>query len=322
MGLNISYTPWLKKLVDDINLGYVSGYWRLDDNQVFGASLRYFSMGSITFRDDQGKPSGQYSPNEFSIDGSYNRKLSKNFSLGLAGRFIYSNLTGNSSGIDGAQAGTSAAMDINGYYSNNTRLGGYDGSYSFGFNISNIGAKISYSDENLKNFIPTNLRLGGQYLMDIDEYNSIAVNVDLNKLLVPTPPVFYVQGEEMADGSISTGNNKENEVKAGKWNDVGIIQGMVQSFYDAPEGGKEELKEIAYGLGLEYWYAKQFAVRAGYFHENELKGNRKYFSVGLGLKMNVFGIDFAYLIPRGDFQNNALADTWRFNLVFYFDNLK
>jgi len=319
MGASISYTPWLKKLVDDINLAYVSGYYRLDENQTIGAGLRYFSMGSITFTNDIGNEIGDYSPHEFAIDGSYNRKLSNNFSLGIAGRFILSNLTGGQGvGSETTEAGTSVAIDINGYYTRPMVVSGYKGSWAAGFNVSNIGAKLGYTEDE-KNFIPTNLRLGGAATIDIDDYNSISVAFDINKLLVPTPPHYYSDGDTLPDGTISDGLASPDNIKFGKDNNVGIIQGMVQSFNDAPGGFEEELHELTYSVGVEYWYAKQFAARAGYFYEHATKGNRKYFTAGVGLKMNVFGLDFSYLIPAGNFNNSPLSNTWRFSLLFDMD---
>jgi len=300
-GLTISYTPWLKKLVDDMSLSYLSGYYKLDDQQTIGVGLRYFSMGQITFTDETGYPAGNFSPNEFAFDGSYNRKLSKNFSLGIAGRFIYSNLAGKSSGT---QAGTSVAMDINGYYTNKLKISDYKGNWAAGFNISNVGAKLGYT-ESEKNFLPTNLRLGGAMTLDFDDYNSLTATLDINKLLVPTPPIYS--------------KDNKDEIIAGMDPNVSVVQGMIQSFYDAPRGFEEEMEEISYAAGVEYWYAKQFAIRGGYFFEHENKGNRKYFTAGVGLKMNVFGLDFSYLIPAGNFNNSPLSNTWRFSLVFDFE---
>ncbi|MBI9066480.1 MAG: type IX secretion system outer membrane channel protein PorV [Salinivirgaceae bacterium] len=314
MGATMSYTPWLKKLVDDINLAYLAGYYQIDKNQTIGASLRYFTMGNITFTDESNEKIGDFSPHEFALDASYNRKLSENFALGVVGRFIYSNLTGGTAaGEKTVSAGKTVAIDVNGYYTNKMTVGGYDGNWAAGFNISNVGAKLGYTEDE-KNFIPTNLRIGGAGTLHLDDYNSITATFDVNKLLVPTPPVYYIRDEIKPDGTVVTVSGEE--IKEGKDNDVAIVQGMVQSFYDAPGGGKEELHEISYAVGLEYWYAKQFAVRAGYFYEHATKGNRKYFTAGVGLKMNVFGLDFSYLVPAGNFNNSPLSNTWRFSLIF------
>lgn len=307
-GMTISYTPWLKQLVDDMSLAYVSGYYKLDKNQTLGVGLRYFSMGSITFTDDSGTPIGNYSPNEFALDGSYNRKLSDNFSLGVVGRFIYSNLSGGQA--EGSTAGTSVAMDVNGFYTNKLKISDYKGNWTAGFNVSNVGAQLGYT-EDTKNFIPTNLRIGGAMSLDFDEYNSLTATVDINKLLVPTPPVYIPD---------SIDHNGDRVIYAGLDNDVSVPKGMIQSFYDAPRGFEEEMEEYSFAVGLEYWYAKQFAIRGGYFYEHENKGNRKYFTAGIGLKMNVFGLDFSYLIPSGNFTNSPLSNTWRFSLIFDFDS--
>jgi len=312
MGFAISYTPWLKKLVDDMSLTYLSAFYKLDKDQTFGASMRYFSMGAINFTDEQGNEWSTFNPNEFSFDASYNRKLGKNFALGVVGRFIYSNLTGgltNGAG-EASSVGTSGAVDINGYYNNDIEVSGYDASWAMGFNISNLGSKLSYTEDE-KNFIPTNLRLGGSFTIDIDDYNSLTAAVDFNKLLVPSPPVR--QGDTL--------------IVAGKDNEVGVITGVFQSFSDAPGVAgltpfQEELSEINVSVGAEYWYAEQFAVRAGYFHESKYKGARKYATAGIGLRMNVFGLDFSYLIPTGgSFNNSPLAGTWRFSLIFNMANL-
>ncbi len=315
VGFSISYTPWLKKLVDDITLAYLSGYYKLDDDQAIGVGLRYFSMGNITFTDENGDTWGNFSPHEFAIDASYNRKLGDNFSLGIAGRFILSNLTdGQTTSGETVQAGKSGAVDINGYYRNDFDLLDYDAKWAFGFNISNIGSKMSYT-ETEKNFIPTNLRIGGSMTVDIDKYNSITATLDLNKLLVPTPPAYYQD---------SIDSNGKKVILYGKDPDVGPVTGMVQSFYDAPGNGyvdgmstfQEEMSEITYSAGLEYWYAQQFAVRAGYFHESQYKGNRKYFTAGVGLRMNVFGLDFFFFFPTSGTTNSPLSGTWRFSLLF------
>lgn len=307
-GVSITYVPWLRQLISDMNLAYVSGYYRLDKLQTIGASLRYFTMGNVNFFDNNGNGIGSYSPHEMAVDLSYNRKLSDNFSLGLAGRFIYSNLTGGQGGQDNGQveAGKSFAIDINGYYTDKLKLADYNCDWAFGFNISNLGAKLGYTSDT-KDFIPTNLGLGGAFTMQLDKYNKITATVDFNKLLVPTPPIC------------STGENGDRVILSGKDDNVGIIQGMFQSFGDAPDGFKEEMNEITTSLGAEYWYANQFAARLGYFHENAKKGNRKYFTAGVGLKMRMLGLDFSYLIPSGNFSNSPLKNTWRFSLTINFD---
>ena len=312
-GLSFTYVPWLRELINDMNLAYVSGYYKIDDMQTVGASLRYFSMGNINFTDNGGNNIGSYSPHELAVDASYNRKLSKNFSLGLAGRFIFSNLTGGQGGQNQEQveSGKSFAVDINGFYKDGIKIADYNCEWSAGFNISNLGAKLGYT-EDTKNFIPTNLGIGGALTMNLDQYNKITATIDFNKLLVPTPPLYYQD---------STDINGERIIWKGKDDNVGIIQGAFQSFGDAPDGFREELKEITTSVGLEYWYANQFAARMGYFHENAKKGNRKYFTAGVGVKMKMLGLDISYLIPAGNFSNSPLKNTWRFSLTLDVNDL-
>jgi len=289
--------------------------------------LLYFSLGNIIFTNMVGEVTGEFNPNEFSIDGTYARKLSDHFSGGIALRYIYSNLTGGyyieSAGQ--SKAGQSIAADISVYYQNDVELGDKSGEYAFGLNISNIGSKMSYTETADRDFIPINLRLGGRLSVDIDEYNSISIIADVNKLLVPTPPVYELDsaGNPVQDAS----GNKV--ILYGKDPNRSVVSGMVGSFNDAPgvlnssgerSIGKEELREITYSIGLEYWYSGQFAVRAGYFHEHATKGNRKFFTLGAGLKYNVFGIDFAYLIPTE--AKHPLENTLRFTLLFDFEGLK
>lgn len=312
-GVSVTYVPWLRELIDDMNLAYLSGYYKIDKMQALGASLRYFTMGNVNFTDNNGGQMGSFSPHELAFDLSYNRKLSDNFALGLAGRFIYSNLSGGQGGQDNepVESGKSFAVDINGYYKDNVKIAGLNSEWSAGFAISNLGAKLGYTEDS-KNFIPTNLGIGGALTVELDKYNSITATVDFNKLLVPTPPIYLPDTVDI-DGS--------RIITSGKNNDVGVIQGMLQSFGDAPGGFKEEMKEVTASVGVEYWYANQFAARAGYFHENEKKGNRKYFTAGVGLKMKVLGLDFSYLIPAGNFSNSPLKNTWRFSLIMNFADM-
>jgi len=299
VGFNVSYVPWLKGLVDDIGLGYVSGYGKIGDKQTIGASLRYFSLGNITFTNDQGVNQGTYKPNEFAVDLAYSRKLSENFSAAVVGKFIYSNLTlGQNVGGVESRPGTSVAADISMFYKKPLHFSrGKRGEWGLGVSINNIGNKISYTSSTEKDFIPTNLKIGTTFSMDIDDYSSISFSFDVNKLLVPTPPVLDSVGEP---------------IPPYKDNNVSVVQGMFQSFYDAPF--KEELQEINYAVGMEYWYDKQFSIRGGYFHENPHKGNRQYFTLGAGLRYNVFGLDFSYLIATNP--NNPLKNTLRFTLSY------
>ena len=305
MGFGVSYSPWLKKLVSDINLYNVAWFKRLDDEQVIAASLVYFSLGDITFTDVNNQPLGNFKPNEFSIDFAYSRKLSEYLSASVAARFIYSDLTQGQI-VAGLQtnAGTSIAADVSLYYQKPVQFKRIDGTFSWGLNISNIGSKISYSDQpGQENFLPTNLRFGPSLTLELDRYNTLAFMLDINKLLVPTPPVYDQNGN----------------IVEGKDPNVSVVKGIFQSFFDAPGGFSEELKEFTYGIGVEYWYDNQFALRGGYFHEAEMKGNRQFFTLGVGLKYNVFGLDIAYLVPTS--QQNPLENTLRFSLTFNFDDL-
>ena len=329
LGFAVSYTPWLRALVPDINLAYLSGYKKIDKDQTIGATLLYFSLGNIVFTNIVGEVTGEFNPNEFALDLAYSRKLGDNISGGLALRYIYSNLTGGyyieSAGE--SRPGRSIAADVSVFYQNDVNLGEKDGELGLGLNISNIGSKISYTQTADKDFIPINFRFGTSLTVNIDDYNSIAFVGDLNKLLVPTPPVYMTDNDgnpiEDADG---------NKVIAfGKDPNRSVPNGMFSSFNDAPgvivntETGdrsvfKEEMREFTYSAGVEYWYDKQFAVRAGYFHEHATKGNRQYFTLGAGLKYNVFGLDFAYLIPTE--ARHPLENTLRFTLVFDFEGFK
>jgi hypothetical protein len=305
MGFAVSYVPWLRALVPDINLSYLAGYRKLNENEAIAMELRYFSLGDITFTNIVGDVIGQYKPSEFALGTAYSRKLSDNFSLAIAGRYIYSNLTGGqAAGGIPTVAGQSIAADIAGYYTKAIRISGKDLDLAIGGNISNIGNKISYTETAVRDFIPINLRLGTAIGTEFDDYNKMSFAFDINKLLVPTPPVY----------------NQNEEIVAGMDPDVSVVSGIFQSFWDAPGGTKEEFREINYSIGTEYWYANQFAIRAGYFFEHDTKGGRKFFTFGSGVKYNVFALDFSYLInaSRAINGNNPLANTMRFTLVFDF----
>ena len=313
MGIGVSYSPWLRALVPDINLSYLSGYKKLDDKQAIGISLLYFSLGDITFTDVLGNVNGQFRPNEFAIDLAYSRKLSENFSSGVALRYINSNLTGGQyvSGGQSTHPGQSVAADLSFYYEK--EVGDKNNVFAAGVNISNIGAKISYTESTERDFIPINLRIGPSYTMNIDSYNKLTFALDINKLLVPTPPLYYADSVDVYGFPV---------IKAGSNDNVPLVSGMFGSFSDAPGGFKEEMKEINYSLGVEYWYDKQFAVRAGYFFEDPTKGNRQYITFGAGLKYNVFGLDFAYLVPASSDVKSPLENTLRFTLYFDFEAFK
>lgn len=305
-GLGLSYSPWLRNLVPDINLAYLTAYKRIDDKQVISGSLLYFSLGNITFTDIFGNTMRNFNPNEFAINLSYSRKFSENISGALTFKYIYSNLTGGTHvGGTETKPGTSIATDLGTYYQKELTVLDKVSVLRLGLNISDIGSKMSYTDDQDPDFIPINMRLGGSLEFELDQYNSITLALDLNKMLVPTPPVYDSAGINIIYGMDPN---------------VSVPVGMFQSFYDAPGGFKEEMREITYSLGLEYWYSGQFAVRAGYFHENETKGNRQFFTAGLGLRLNVFSLDFAYLVPTA--QNHPLARTLRFSLSFDFDTFR
>lgn len=319
MGVSVSYSPWLRRLVPDINLSYVSGYKKLGKDNAIGASLRYFSLGDIKFTNDQGDPIGDFNPAEFAFDLGYSQKFGEHFSGGLAVRYIYSNLTG---GVDvsgsNTQAGKSFAVDVSGFYTNDdAEVFGQDAIFNAGLNISNIGAKIAYTNDAIKDFIPINMRLGQSLTFIMDDYNTISILTDVNKLLVPTPPIYATDASGQPIIDETTG---KPEIESGKDPDVPIVTGIFQSFSDAPGGFSEELREFNISAGLEYWYNKQFAVRAGYMHEHATKGNRKYITAGAGLKLSVFSLDFSYLISTT--QQNPLANTVRFSLMFDFEAFK
>lgn len=311
LGVSISYSPWLRALVPDINLAYITGYKRIDKSQVIGASLRYFSLGSITFTNEYAQTIKDFNPNEFAFDVTYARLFSEHISGAVALRYIYSNLAGGIS-VGGAEShpGNSIATDISCYYQKNITVQQKKSKIAFGANISNIGSKISYTENADKDFIPINLKLGAAFSADLDDYNTVMITAEVNKLLVPTPPIY---SRDSLSGDLI--------IISGKDPNVAIATGMFNSFSDAPGGFKEEMREFTYSYGIEYWYSKQFALRTGYFHEDMSKGNRNFFTFGLGLKLNVFGLDFAYLIPT-HMRNNPLANTLRFTLTFDFDGLK
>ena len=307
VGFAVSYVPWLRALVPDINLSYLAGYKKLNKNEAIAMELRYFTLGDMTFADVIGNNLGQYKPSEFALGSAYSRKLSDQFSLAISGRYIYSNLTGGqSAGGITTNAGQSIAADVAGYYRKDIRIAKKDMQLALGANVSNIGNKVRYTETSTRDFIPINLRLGTALNADLDEYNKISFAFDINKLLVPTPPIY----NDSIDGQIDFGQDPN----------VSVVSGIFQSFGDAPGGFSEEMREINYSIGTEYWYDDQFAVRAGYFNEHNTKGGRKFFTFGSGVKYNVFALDFSYLInaSRAINGNNPLANTMRFTLIFDF----
>ena len=303
--ISASYSPWLRSLVPDVSLSYVSYAHKLDDRNSFGASLRYFNLGSIDLRDANQNDQGTYTPNEFSIDGSFARKFGNDFSLGLSLRYIHSSLA-NGSFLSGQQvkAGNAVAADISLFYKKQIQEFGNDALFSFGTNISNIGSKISYTDNGTKYFLPTNLKIGIANTLNLDETNQLTFALDFNKLLVPTPPI------RDADGNIIKGKDDDRSVPSG----------IFGSFSDAPGGFHEELQEITISPGVEYWYNKQFALRAGYFYENPNKGGLHYFTLGTGFKYDIYAFDFSYIAASQ--QNSPLANTLRFTLMVNFGATK
>ena len=304
-GVAINYTPWLRQLVSDIDLAYVAGYYRIGDYSAVSASLRYFSLGEVQMLDDENLTINPY---EMSFDVAYSLMLSEHFSLGAAVRWIYSDLTYDFT--SDTAPGSAFAADLSCYYQNYLNIGERECQLGLGLNISNIGSKISFGGDNNSEFIPTNMRLGASLMVPIDEYNRFTIAADANKLLVPTYPKQN-EGE-------STEAYQERVQK--DYYDVSSISGIFKSFGDAPGGFKEELQEIQWSVGAEYIYHDKFALRAGYHHESEDKGNRKYFTVGAGFKMSVFSLDAGYVIATA--KSNPLDQTLRFSLSFDMDGIK
>ncbi|NCB83649.1 MAG: type IX secretion system outer membrane channel protein PorV [Bacteroidia bacterium] len=310
-GFSFSYTPWLSKLVSDINLLYAAGYWKFDEQQSVSASLRFFSLGEIKLTGE--RPEDDYGtahPNELAFDLAYSRLLSEKWSAAVAFRYIRSDLNnGINNSADPMYPGNAIAADVATYYRTPIEMSTGDANLAFGLNISNIGSKISY-DQNLTSiFIPTNLKLGGSFDYPFDDYNKISISADINKLLVPTP-IKRLEGESDTD----------YDARRTAYYETGPIAGIFKSFGDAPGGSSEELKEIMWSVGAEYAYNNQFFVRGGYFNENAMKGNRKYFTAGVGFKLNMFQLDAAYLISAA--QSNPLDQTLRFTLGFDLNGLQ
>ncbi|MCE1202652.1 MAG: type IX secretion system outer membrane channel protein PorV [Bacteroidia bacterium] len=319
MMVGLSYSPWLRNLVPDMNLAYLGFSKRLDANSAIGSTLRFFTLGDIQFTDENGDDRGTYRPSEWALDATYARKLTDHLSGAVAGRFIYSNLTqGQFVGTTETSAGISVAADVAVYWEKEVEwFKDIDATFAWGVNISNIGNKLGYSETSIKkDFIPTNLRFGPTLKLNIDEYNKIAFSVDINKLLVPTPPVL--KRDSITGNPILIPGTDKYEIAKGRDDEVSVVAGMLQSFYDAPNGMSEEFRELYYSFGVEYWYNNAFALRGGAFYEDKTKGNRKFFTLGAALKYNVFGLDFSYLIPV-DARNNPLQNTVRFALTFDLD---
>ncbi|WP_452601884.1 type IX secretion system outer membrane channel protein PorV [Pontimicrobium sp. MEBiC06410] len=322
-GISLSYTPYLSKLVNDIGIGYLSYYNRLNEQSAFGASLTYFGLGEIEFRDNAESEALIQKPNELALDVSYALRLSDQFGMSVAMRYVRSDLKVNTGSNDNTVAST-FGVDINGYYqSEEEAYNSFNGRWRAGFAIQNLGPKFKYDEGGQDNFQPTNLRLGLGFDFIFDQYNKLGVTAEVSKLLVPTPPVFGKRIEYIDDNGDGEYNEdddtfiaeEENYIIEGQDPDVSFISGVFQSFGDAPGGFSEELKEFTYALGAEYLYQESFAFRAGYFNENESKGARKFFALGAGFKYNVINVDLSYLFSASKVQS-PLESTLRFSLTF------
>ncbi|MDO4738126.1 MAG: type IX secretion system outer membrane channel protein PorV [Bacteroidales bacterium] len=321
-GISLNYTPWLRQITNDIDLANITGYYRLGDYDALSASLRYFSLGEVYTSLDADAMT--IKPYEMAFDIAYSRMLSETFSAGVALRYIYSDL--GYSDDDETTPGSAFAADIALYHNGYINIGGHESQLGWGLNISNIGSKISYDDGNTSEFIPTNMRFGLSLLYPIDEYNTITIAADANKLLVPTRPTMDQYIEHMIETEGGTAADYENNfsdyrtwLEGEGYFNVSPISGIFKSFGDAPNGFKEELQEIQWSAGLEYAYNNQFFLRAGYHYEHPNKGNRTYFTVGAGFKMNVFSLDAGYVISTA--QSNPLDQTLRFSLAFDMDGI-
>jgi len=304
-GIALNYTPWLRQLVNDIDLAYVAGYYRVGDYGALSGSLRYFSLGEVTSYDDE---SMTFNPYEMSLDVAYSRMLSETFSMGVGLRWIYSDLRYDYS--EDSKPASAFAADLALYYNNYVMLGSRECQLGLGATLSNLGSKISYYGDEESQFIPANLRLGASLMVPVDEYNRFSIAADANKLLVPTVP---------RQGVDESNSDYQDRVRR-EYSDVSSIKGMFDSFSDAPGGFKEELEEVQWSVGAEYVYHDQFSLRAGYHHESQSKGNRKYFTVGGGFRMSVFSLDVGYVISTA--QSNPLDQTLRFTLAFDMDGIK
>ena len=303
MSITTTYTPWLRKLDPEMNFLYLGGYKRINKRSAVAASLTYFTLGKIEHRDDQGNSMGTFRPNEFAFDGTYSMKLSDNLALGATARYIHSDLT---QGLDVEQQTTkpanALAADVGLYFQTDIQKGQQ---VAAALTFSNLGSKLSYSDDDTQNeFLPANMRLGGRYTYEMDEYNKINILLDLNKLMVPTPPL---ENEDVTWSGLYT--------DYADYHQTGSVLGAIQSFYDAPGGLKEELHEVALSLGAEYWYSNIVAARMGYFYEHKTKGARQYLTFGVGVRYSRFEFDFSYLLPTTKFSTNPLANTIRVSLT-------
>lgn len=327
IGISTSYAPWLRSLVPGISYNYLSMYGRVNKRSVIGGSFRFFSFGEINFTDDVGNPLGKFNPSEYALDFCYALKMSKNWAVGATLRYINSNLAGTRplNGIT-PKVGRSGAGDLSATYNGiakvkvndktSNRKVRKDLKYTVGISLQNLGAKITYSDKTNREFLPAMMRLGTAWTYDIDEFNTITAMVEFQKLMVPTPGIVILKGYDGKDSADVDGNIIYDRTRS----DDPVISAALSSFSDAPGGFREELKEYNYSVGLEYIYAKQFMLRAGYFHEPTTKGNRKYLTAGFGIRYKVFGLDAAYLVPFQ--QRHPLQNQLRFTLIFNFNTLK
>ncbi|MEO8234426.1 MAG: type IX secretion system outer membrane channel protein PorV [Flavobacterium sp.] len=319
-GFAVSYTPYLTALVNDISLGQLNYFNRINERSAIGTSLRYFSLGEIQLTDDSGNALNVVKPNELALDLSYSLQLSEKFSMAVAGRYIRSNLKVASATLD-ASAASSFAVDVAGYYqSEEIAYSDFNGRWRGGFNFQNLGPKLNYDGatgaEKNANFLPSNLRIGGGFDFILDDYNKISTNIEFTKLLVPTPQI-PVPVDLNGDGdTLDAGENGVAQANA-DYKAISWTSGIFKSFGDAPDGFSEELKEFTYAAGAEYWYQDSFALRLGYFHESEQKGKRKYFTLGAGFKYNVVTLDVSYLFSASKVPN-PLENTLRFSLTFNF----
>ena len=310
MGVSFSYAPWLKNLVSDMSLSYIALYKRIDRLQTLGFTFRYFNLGEIQLTDINGEARGVEDPNEGSVDATYSRRMSDRLNLGLTFRYVWSNLAANITQAPGAKTAQSLAFDVGAYYLIPLKAGSGNSDIALGAHISNVGQRVSYSDESNNDFIPANLRIGTTLTFRPDPYNSLALSVDLNKLMVPTNPIY----EQDSQGALVLDSNGDAIIKEGKDPNRGFLSGTFGSFADAPAGFGEEIKEFTLSTGAEYWFRDIFAIRTGYFFEHKDKGDRKYFTLGIGFRYEIFGVDLSYLIPQE--RNHPLGDTLRISLLF------
>jgi len=322
VGFGLTVTPWLRLLVPDINLYYLSGYYKIDKkgNNAVSASLRYFSLGNIELTNATGVKTGDFKPNEFAVDLGFSQKLSKNFSMGIATRFINSSISRVYFNGSQGNAASTVAVDLTMFYrSNEFKLGEKKAIATGGLAFTNIGAKIKYSND--QNFIPMNMRVGGGLKLNLDEFNTFGFYGDFSKLLVPTPPIYQYTTDPSGSQAVAIDPATNAKIiDQGMDPNVPVAQGILQSFHDAPGGFKEELQEINISTGIEYWYDKTFAVRTGYFYEPKTKGSRQFFTIGMGVRYSFMHIDGSFLIPT--LLNNPLQRTWRISLSFDFEGAK